>query len=421
MVRQSIVRVLLSLPATRTGRTDFKGLPNDFHEGKYMSSSGISREHEAGARHGCQTDVAHDRNIPDIDLLSPLQIRSVNFRNRIVVSPMCQYSSTDGYADDWHLVHLGSRAVGGAGLVFTEAAAVSPEGRITPADLGIWDDKHIEQLSRIASFIHRMESVAGIQIAHAGRKASCAPPWTGGARVSNRDGGWDTLAPSSIPFHPTDPAPIALDSDGIEKIIAAFAEAAKRAVLAGFKVIEIHSAHGYLLHEFLSPLSNQRTDEFGGSFENRTRLVLKVADAVRAAVPQELPLFVRISATDWVEGGWDVNQSVELAKHLKTRGVDLIDCSSGALVPHATIPVGRNFQIPFAERIRQEADILTGGVGLITEASQANEIITSGSADMAFLAREMLREPYWALKAEQALGQEPHWPTPYGYAVTRRR
>lgn len=380
-----------------------------------------SNQESTTKQHGCRSDVDHDRNLPDVDLLSPLQIRGVELRNRIVVSPMCQYSSKDGFADDWHLVHLGSRAVGGAGLVFTEAAAVSPEGRITPADLGIWNDAHIEQLSRIAHFIDRMGSVAGIQIAHAGRKAACAPPWTGGARLSEGESGWQTMAPSAIPFHENDPVPRMLDAEGIENVINQFRDAAKRAIEAGFKIIELHSAHGYLLHEFLSPLSNQRTDEYGGSLENRTRIVLRTVRALREVMPADMPLFVRISATDWVDKGWDINQSVELSKQLKACGVDLIDCSSGALVPHAVIPVGKNFQVPFAAKIKEDADILTGAVGLITEANQANEIITSGSADLAFLAREMLREPYWALKAEQALEQEPHWQVPYGYAVRRRR
>lgn len=383
-----------------------------------MSSSG--RE-STTKHHGCPSDVDHDRNISDVDLLSPLQIRGVRLPNRIVVSPMCQYSSQDGFADDWHLVHLGSRAVGGAGLVFTEAAAVAPEGRITPADLGIWSDEHIEPLARVARFIDRMGSVSGIQIAHAGRKAGCAPPWSGGARLSPDEGGWETVAPSAVSFNDSDPLPRVLDEAGIDKVIAEFQSAAKRAITAGFKIIELHSAHGYLLHEFLSPLSNKRTDSYGGSLENRFRIVLRTVEALRDVMPADMPLFVRISATDWVDQGWDISQSVELSKELKNRGVDLVDCSSGALVPHAVIPVEKNFQVPFAARIKKDADILTGAVGLITEASQANEIITSGCADLAFLAREMLREPYWALKAEQALQQDPHWPLQYGYAVKRRR
>lgn len=370
--------------------------------------------------HGSVSDVDHDRNLPDIDLLTPLAIRGVQLRNRIVVSPMCQYSSTDGMADDWHLVHLGSRAVGGAGLVFTEATAVTPEGRISPADLGIWSDKHIEPLERIVNFIHRMGSVAGIQLAHAGRKGSCSQPWLGGTQLTEAQGGWRTVAPSPLSFNEGDELPLELDQSGIKQVIEAFKIAAQRSIKAGFRVIELHSAHGYLLHEFLSPLSNKRTDEYGGSLENRMRIVLQVAEALRSVMPHDMPLFVRISATDWMENGWDIEQSVVLARELKLVGVDLIDCSSGALVPHAKIPVGKNYQVPFATRIREDADLMTGAVGLITDADQANEIITCGDADLAFIAREMLREPYWALKAQQALSQEPSWPVPYGYAIRRR-
>ncbi|MDZ4836211.1 MAG: NADH:flavin oxidoreductase/NADH oxidase [Candidatus Melainabacteria bacterium] len=383
-----------------------------------MSDSTVDN---ASAQHaGCPSAADHDRAFPDFDLLSPLTIRGITLHNRVVVSPMCQYSSEDGMADDWHLVHLGSRAVGGAGLVFTEAAAVTADGRITPGDLGIWDDKHIEMLTRITKFIHRMGSVAGIQLAHAGRKASCLPPWKGGAKLTPDEGGWDVVAPSAIPFNSTDPLPVALDEKGIEEVVTAFEVAAKRALKAGFKIIEIHAAHGYLMHEFLSPLSNQRTDQYGGSLENRMRLVLRVATALRKLMPDDMPLFVRISATDWMEGGWDVDQSVVLSTKLKEIGVDLMDCSSGALVPHAKIPAGKNYQVPFACRIREEAGMMTGAVGLITEVHQANEIVTSGSADLVFIAREFLREPYWTVKAEQALDQEPNWPIQYGYAVRRR-
>lgn len=371
--------------------------------------------------HGCPSDVDHDRNIPDTDLLSPLTIRGVTLKNRIVVSPMCQYSCEDGLATDWHLVHLGSRAAGGAGLVFVEATSVTPEGRITPGDMGIWDDKHIEPLARVARFISSQNSTPAIQIAHAGRKASCAPPTKGGVRLTTEAGGWTVVAPSPIPFNESDPAPKALEIDEIKDLVKAFENAAKRAISAGFQIIEIHSAHGYLLHEFLSPLSNKRTDEYGGNFDGRIKLLLEVVTAVRKIMPEHMPLFTRISCTDWVEGGWDIEQSVELSKRLKKLGVDLMDCSSGAMVPHAVIPVAKNYQVPFAERIREETGILTGAVGLITEPQQANEIITSGAADLAFLAREMLREPYWALKAEQALGQEASWPLQYGYAIRRRR
>jgi 2,4-dienoyl-CoA reductase-like NADH-dependent reductase (Old Yellow Enzyme family) len=370
---------------------------------------------------GCVAHVGHDRTIPDIDLLSPLTIRGVTLRNRIVVSPMCQYCAVDGMADDWHLVHLGSRAVGGAGLVFTEATAVTREGRISPGDLGIWDDQHIGPLTRVARFIHRMGAVAGIQLAHAGRKASCRTPWEGGASLKTAEqGGWSVVGPSPIPFGEGDPVPQPIDERGIKEVIAAFANAAGRAIRAGFKVIELHSAHGYLLHEFLSPLSNLRTDRYGGSLENRIRLILEVAAEVRHVLPEDVPLFVRISTTDWVEGGWDLKQSVELAKKLQPQGVDLIDTSSGGLIPKVRIPVERNYQVPFAATIRKEARIMTGAVGLITQPDQANEIITSGSADLVSLAREMLREPYWALKAQQALKQEPSWPLQYGYAVRRR-
>jgi 2,4-dienoyl-CoA reductase-like NADH-dependent reductase (Old Yellow Enzyme family) len=376
---------------------------------------------KADGQAGCQSSVDHDRHFADVDLLSPLTIRGVTLRNRIVVSPMCQYFAENGFADDWHLVHLGSRAVGGAGLIFTEATAVTPEGRITPGDLGIWDDKHIEPLARIAKFVERMGAVPAIQLAHAGRKASCQQPWLGGARLKTEaEGAWTVVAPSAIPFDEGDPPPVALDEKGIEEIILAFEKATRRALTAGFKIIEIHAAHGYLLHEFLSPLSNYRKDKYGGSLENRMRLLLEVVTTTRKVIPADMPLFVRISATDWADGGWDIEQSVELAKKLKPLCVDLIDCSSGALIPHVKIPVGKNYQVPFATRIRKDADIMTGAVGMITEAQQADEIITSGSADLVFLAREMLREPYWALKAEQALNQEPMWPVPYGYAVKRR-
>jgi 2,4-dienoyl-CoA reductase-like NADH-dependent reductase (Old Yellow Enzyme family) len=334
---------------------------------------------------------------------------------------MCQYSARDGMADDWHLVHLGSRAVGGVGLVIVEATAVTPQGRISPGDLGVWSDEHIEPLARIARFVRSQGAVAGIQLAHAGRKGSCDFPWKGGRRLKTpAEGAWPVVAPSAVPFHEDDPAPGALDAAGIEEVVSAFESAARRALEAGFEVLEIHAAHGYLLHEFLSPLSNFRTDEYGGTFQNRIRLVVRVAERIRALLPEGLPLFTRISATDWAEGGWDIAQSVELAKALRERGVDLIDVSSGGLVPQVHIPVGKGYQVPFARRIREEAGIRTGAVGLITEAQHADEIITGGDANMVFIARELLREPYSALKAQQALGEEAAWPTPYGYAVKRR-
>ncbi len=371
--------------------------------------------------HGCLAGTDHDREVPEIDLLSPLTIRGVTFRNRIVMSPMCQYVAKDGMADDWHLVNIGSRAVGGVGLAMVEATAVTPEGRITPGDVGIWSDAHIEPLARMARFVHSQGAVAGIQLAHAGRKASCDVPWNGGAGLlTAAAGGWPVVAPSAIAFDEANPVPQALDEAGIEGIVASFAEGTRRALAAGFGMIEIHSAHGYLLHEFLSPLSNQRTDSYGGSIENRMRLLLRVAQTVRSLVPAEMPVFVRISATDWADGGWDGDQSVVLAKQLKGLGIDLIDVSSGGLVPKARIPVSKGYQVPFARKIRCEAQVMTGAVGLITEASHANEIITGGDADLVFLARELMREPYWALKAEQELGAEPAWPISYGYAVKRR-
>jgi 2,4-dienoyl-CoA reductase-like NADH-dependent reductase (Old Yellow Enzyme family) len=337
------------------------------------------------------------------------------------MSPMCQYSAEDGMANDWHLVHLGSRAAGGVALVMVEATAVSSDGRISPGDTGIWSDAHAEPLGRIARFIASQDAVPAIQLAHAGRKASCDAPWRGGAPLGPEQGGWRPVwGPSPLPFDEGSPTPQPLDARGIDGIVEAFASAAARAISAGFQVLEIHSAHGYLLHEFLSPISNERTDEYGGSLENRMRLVLRVAERLRRQLPDSMPLLVRISATDWVDGGWDIEQSVELSRQLKSRGVDLIDVSSGALTPKARIPVAKGYQVPFARRIREEAGIATGAVGLITEYDHANEIITGGDADLVFLGRELLREPYWALKAQHAMGEEPAWPTPYGYAVKRR-
>ena len=370
---------------------------------------------------GALADAAHDREVPEIDLLSPMTMRGVTLRNRMVMSPMCQYSAQEGMADDWHLVHYGSRAVGGAALVMVEATAVSREGRITPGDLGIWSDAQREPLARIARFIHGQGAVAGIQLAHAGRKASCDAPWKGGAALKTAaDGGWPVLAPSPLPFRDGDPLPLALDAAGIDGVVAAFEAAAQRALQAGFQILEIHAAHGYLLHEFLSPLSNQRQDEYGGSLENRMRLVLRIAARLRALMPQELPLFVRLSATDWVEDGWDVEQSVQLAARLKELGVDLIDVSSGGIVPTARIPVAKGYQVPACRRIRAEAEIPTAAVGLITDAQQADEIITGGDADLVFLGRELLREPYWMPKTQQVLGEEARWPLQYGYALKRR-
>jgi 2,4-dienoyl-CoA reductase-like NADH-dependent reductase (Old Yellow Enzyme family) len=386
---------------------------------RHDASATAAQEGSHSAAHGCPAGAQHDREVPEIDLLSPLTIRSITLRNRIVVSPMCQYSSDDGLANDWHLVHLGSRAAGGVGLVVVEATAVTPEGRITPKDMGIWGDQHIEPLARIARFVHSQGAIAGIQLAHAGRKASCDVPWLGGARLKT-SGGWTVVGPSAVPFREGDPQPVALDESGLNDIVSAFEKAVGRALAAGFQLIEVHAAHGYLLHEFLSPLSNLRTDHYGGSLENRMRFPLRVCERVRALVPAALPVFVRISATDWVEGGWDIEHSVFFARQLRSLGIDLIDCSSGALTPTARIPVGKGFQVPFARQIRSESQILTGAVGLITEAAQANEIITSGDADLVFIAREMLREPYWALKAQTELGAQANWPVQYGYAVKRR-
>ena len=347
-------------------------------------------------------------------LFDPLAIRDLNFANRVFVSPMCQYSSQDGYATDWHLVHLGSRAVGGAGLIFTEATAVLPEGRISPHDLGIWDGGHIEMLSRIVRFIHEQGSIAGMQLAHAGRKASTRRPWETPGTVPESEGGWKkVVAPSALRFADNYPMPRALTLDGIQEVVSAFAAAARRACQAGFRVVEIHAAHGYLIHEFLSPLSNKREDDYGGSFENRTRLCREIVAAVRPAWPKELPLFVRISATDWIDGGWDIDQSVKLAGQLKQMGVDLIDCSSGGNVAHAKIPVGPGYQTAFAQKIRHEAGVMTGAVGMITSPVQAEHIIRTGQADAVIIAREFLRDPYWPLRAARELEQPIAWPVQY--------
>ena len=354
---------------------------------------------------------------PIPNLFSPLTLGGLTFRNRIVVSPMCQYSSQDGFASDWHLVHLGSRAVGGAGLVFTEATAVSPEGRISPQDLGIWKDEHIEMLRRIVDFLHSQGAHAGSQLAHAGRKASTKRPWDGDGVIKPEEGGWsDVFAPSALPFSSKYPHPIEMTKGDISRIQACFAEAAVRARRAGFDVIEIHSAHGYLLHEFLSPLSNHRADEYGGSLENRMRMLVEVVDTVRAVWRK--PLFVRISATDWTEGGWDIDQSVELTRVLARHGVDLMDVSSGGAVPNVKVPVGPGYQTPFAEQIRRETGLSTGAVGMITHPVQADHIIQSGQADMVLLAREFLREPYWATRAAGELGKPETWPVQYLRAAT---
>ena len=347
------------------------------------------------------------------NLFSPLTIKSVTIKNRIAISPMCQYSATDGFATDWHLVHLGSRASGGAGLIIQEATSVSPEGRISPEDLGLWNNEQIDKLKQITQFIINQDAVPGIQLAHAGRKASAASPWNGGRKVANDNGGWDTVAPSAIAYHDNEKAPIALDKNGIQKVITDFKAATKRALEAGYQVVEIHAAHGYLLHQFLSPLSNVRTDEYGGSFENRIRLTLEVVEAVQSEWPENLPLFVRISASDWAEGGWNLEESIQLSKILKEKGVDLIDVSSGGAVSHQQIPLGPNYQVPFAESIKKEVGILTGAVGLITDAKQAEEIIVSGKADLVLFARESLRNPNLGLTFAHDLEADVTWPKQY--------
>lgn len=346
-------------------------------------------------------------------LFEAISLRGVTLSNRIAVSPMCEYSSENGLANQWHLVHLGTRAVGGASLIFTEAAAVSPEGRISPQDLGMWSEAHAQAMEPVVRFVRSQGSVAGIQLAHAGRKASTLRPWDGNGRLEIADGGWQPIAPSDIAFSPEYPVPREASPDDIAGIVRSFADAACYALAAGFEVVEVHAAHGYLLHEFLSPLSNHRQDEYGGSFQNRARLLLEVVAAVRQVWPERLPLFVRISATDWVEGGWTADDSVELARVVKPEGVDLIDCSSGGNVARAPLGVGPGYQTPFAERIRREAEIATGAVGMITSPAQADHIIRTEQADLVLLAREMLRDPYWPLHAAQALGHVATWPAQY--------
>jgi len=364
-----------------------------------------------------ESEVVPDLSAPlsgQTHLFSPLRIRDIVFRNRIAVSPMCQYSSEDGLANDWHFVHLGSRAVGGAALVMAEASAVEARGRISPADLGIWKDEHIPPLARIAAFVRAQGAVAGIQLAYAGRKASTHVPWEkGGAFLPESEGGWRTFAPSPVPFRDTDPPPLELNKAEIRGIAESFAAAARRALTAQFEVIEIHAAHGYLINEFLSPLANRRRDEYGGSFENRIRFVLEVTAAIRGAWPDSLPLFIRISASDWMEHGWTIDDSVKLAGILKSLGVDLVDCSSGGSSPHAKIELGPGYQVPFAERIRRETGVLTGAVGMITEPQQADRIIREGRADLILLARQFLRDPYFPLHAAKALGIEVSPPVQY--------
>jgi 2,4-dienoyl-CoA reductase-like NADH-dependent reductase (Old Yellow Enzyme family) len=350
-----------------------------------------------------------------MNLFDSFRIRDISFRNRIAVSPMCEYSSKDGFSNDWHLVHLGSRAVGGAGTVLTEAAAVVPEGRISPADLGIWKDAHIENLARVVQFLRQHGAVAGIQLAHAGFKASTDIPWGNTDQpVPIEKGGWRPIYSStSKPFNPESIQPEALTPEGIARVVQAFADGARRSLEAGFELIEIHGAHGYLVHQFLSPLVNTRTDHYGGSFENRTRILREIIQAVRRVWPERLPLWLRISASDWTEGGWTIEDSVALARQVKPLAVDLIDTSSGGIVPSAKIPLGPGYQTPFAERIRREAGILTGAVGMIISPEQAQHVIGTGQADLVLLAREFLREPYWPLRAAHVLKQNIPWPKQY--------
>lgn len=347
------------------------------------------------------------------ELFDPLTLRSVRFRNRIFVSPMCQYSSNDGSPTDWHLVHLGSRAAGGAGLVMVEASGVSPEGRITYWDSGLWNDEQARAFLRISTFVEDQGAVAGIQLAHAGRKASTDKPWNGGRVITEGPHSWTPVAPSAIPFREGDPPPRAMTGRDIDKVAGDFEHSAELALDAGFRVVELHFAHGYLMHEFLSPLCNSRSDEYGGSLENRMRLPLRVAECVRKKWPEELPLFVRISATDWAPGGWDIQQSVDLCKRLREIGIDLIDCSSGGAVAHAKVELGPGYQVPFARTIRHEAAIPTAAVGMITEARQANDIIGNGSADAVLMARQFLREPYFPIHAARDLGKHVDWPVQY--------
>jgi 2,4-dienoyl-CoA reductase-like NADH-dependent reductase (Old Yellow Enzyme family) len=346
-------------------------------------------------------------------LFTPIKIKEITLRNRLGVSPMDQYSATDGFASDWHLVHYGTRATGGFGLVIQEASAVSPEGRITAQDLGIYKDEHVDKLTQITRFIHSQGAHAAIQLAHAGRKGSCDLPWNGGRQLTAKEGGWETMGPSPLSFNPDDAPPMEMTINDVKKAAVSFKLAAVRALQAGYDIIEIHAAHGYLIHEFLSPLSNKRNDQYGGSFENRIRLLVEIVKQVKMVWPEEKPLFVRISATDWYEGGWNIDEAVQLAAVLKQEGVDLIDCSSGGLVPYQKIVLGPGYQVPFAERIGKETGIMTSAVGLITDLHQAEEILQNGQADIVLFGREALRNPYFPLHAAKELGVEIHWPLQY--------
>jgi len=346
-------------------------------------------------------------------LFEPLSIRSITLKNRIVVSPMCEYSSQDGFANEWHLVHLGSRAVGGAALVIAEATAVSPEGRITHDDLGIWKDEHVDFLSRIAGFIEGQNSIPGIQLAHAGRKASHHSPWKGGKALQSHEAPWQTLAPSALPFRDGDPAPVAMSKEQIRQVVSDFQSAAIRAAKAGFKVIEIHGAHGYLLNEFMCLSSNKRTDEYGGTFENRIRIVMEVIDAIREVWSKDLPLFIRISCTEWIPGGWSLEDSIKFVDAIKQKGVDLVDCSSGGNSHAQKIPGAPLYQVPFSEAIKSKTGMKTGAVGLITTSHQAEGILQANQADLIILARQLLRDPYFPLHAAKELGVDIPWPDQY--------
>lgn len=347
-------------------------------------------------------------------LFQPLQIKGLTIKNRIVMSPMCQYSAIDGFVNDWHYVHYATRAVGGAGVIIQEATAVVPEGRISYADLGIWKDEHIDELKKITSSIELHGAIPGIQLAHAGRKASCDLAHKGGAQFKEGENSWTTVAPSAIPFLPTDTPPVALSEEGIKDVIKAFKEATIRAIKAGYKVIEIHAAHGYLIHEFFSPLSNSRTDNYGGSFENRVRILLELVDELTPLMTDNHSLWVRISATDWADGGWDLPQSIELAKLLKKKGIDVIDVSTGGLVPDAKIPVGENYQVPFADSIKKESELTTGAVGLLNEASQMEDLLESEKCDLIFIGRKLLKDPYFPINAARQLGDPDITPEQYG-------
>jgi len=353
-------------------------------------------------------------------LFSPLKIRGIEFKNRIFLPPMDMFCSEGGFPSDWHFIHYGTRAMGGASLLIQEATAVSPQGRISPGCLGIWSDEHADAFKRITAFVKAQGAVAGVQLAHAGRKASVALPAFGDRPLTEQEGAWQIIGPSPIAFAPGYPVPKEMSPQDMEEVVGQFAAAAKRALSAGFDVVEVHMAHGYLCHQFLSPLSNQRSDEYGGSFENRARFPLRVAEVVRKAWPEDLPVFVRVSATDWVEGGWDLPQTVRLARMLKDIGVDLIDCSTGGLVSDARIPAGPGFQTPFAAAVRNEAGILTAAVGLITEPFQAEQIIRTSMADAVLVGRELLRNPYWPLYAAKALGVDMAWPAQYLRAKPQR-